>query len=220
MIKIENFTKSYPNVSLYNNFNLTIPDGQITCILGESGSGKTTLLNAIAGITPYQGSITRQKCSYIFQTPRLVPNLTVRQNLKLVTCNDEKIDEMLRLVHLEDKSGAYPKTLSGGQAQRVSLARAFLFDGEVILLDEPFSSLDLKLKEEMSELFLSIWRKNKKSVLYVTHDIDEAISISNRIIIIQSGKIVFDKNYGTQIPRKMGDFEEERRELIANLLKK
>jgi ABC-type nitrate/sulfonate/bicarbonate transport system ATPase subunit len=206
-------------VPLYSNFNLTVADGQITCILGESGCGKTTLLNGIAGIIPYDGSITKVKCSYIFQTPRLVPNLTVRDNLRLVCKNDDKICDMLKKVHLFEKANSYPKTLSGGQAQRVAIARAFLYDGDVILLDEPFSSLDLKLKQEMSELFLNIWQDTKKIALYVTHDIDEALSISNRIIVIHQGKITFDKLLNSPVPRKNGECESERRELIFNLLK-
>jgi ABC-type nitrate/sulfonate/bicarbonate transport system ATPase subunit len=219
MLKIENFTKGYNGVPLYSNFNLTVADGQITCILGESGCGKTTLLNGIAGIIPYDGSITKVKCSYIFQTPRLVPNLTVRDNLRLVCKDNDKICDMLKKVHLFEKANSYPKTLSGGQAQRVAIARAFLYDGDVILLDEPFSSLDLKLKQEMSELFLNIWQDTKKISLYVTHDIDEALSISNRIIVIHQGKITFDKLLKSPVPRKNGECESERRELIFNLLK-
>ena len=100
MIEIKNFSKSYSRNTVYENFNLTLNDGEITCILGESGSGKTTLLNAIAKLTEYGGSITNVKCSYIFQQPRLVPNLTVRGNLRLVCKDENKIFQKIGRAHV------------------------------------------------------------------------------------------------------------------------
>ncbi|MDE7264691.1 MAG: ATP-binding cassette domain-containing protein, partial [Clostridia bacterium] len=205
---------------VYNDFNLTIEMGKITCILGESGSGKTTLLNVIAGLTEYSGSVTNVKCSYIFQTPRLVPNLTVYGNLALVCKDDAKIEEMLKRVGLYDKRDSYPIKLSGGQAQRVAIARAFLFGGEAILMDEPFSSLDLKLKYEMTELFLDLWRGDGRTAVFVTHDVDEASTVAHRIIVIKGGKIVYDKSSDGALPRDLKNGEEVRRELISALLEK
>ena len=212
MIQIKNLTKRYGNLTVYENFNLDIKDGEVTCILGESGCGKTTLLNCIAGLTDYEGEITQVKCSYIFQTPRLVPYLTVGGNLKLI-CKDEKaIDEALEKVRLTDKKNAYPVALSGGQAQRVSIARAFLYGGEVILMDEPFTSLDLKLKKEISELFLQIQSESRRTALFVTHDVDEALSLAHRIIAINGGKAVLDiSTAGT-------DKDELRKRLISVLI--
>ena len=194
MIEIKNLTKSYGKSTVYENFSLALEEGKITCILGESGSGKTTLLNCMAGLTEYSGEISAVKCSYVFQSPRLVPNLTVKQNLTLVGADEEKVLNMLKSVHLEDKIKAYPKTLSGGQAQRVALARAFLFESDMLLMDEPFSSLDLKLKAEMRELFLQIWRNDGRTVLFVTHDADEALSLADRLLVLKGGKAVFDCN--------------------------
>ncbi len=192
MIEIKNFTKKYAGLSVYEDFNLNINEGEITCILGESGSGKTTLLNAIAGLIKYEGQIPELKCSYIFQTPRLVPNLTVYGNLKLI-CNDEsKINEMLERVKLSDKAKSYPIKLSGGQMQRVSIARAFLYDSNVILMDEPFTSLDIKLKSEMISLFKELWQSCRRTAVFVTHDVGEAVGIADRIIIINKGKTVKD----------------------------
>lgn len=202
MIEIKNFSKSYPGVPLYDNFNLSVKDGEIVAILGESGSGKTTLLNAVAGLTPYAGEITGLKCGYVFQSPRLVPCLTVKGNLKLVCKDDEKIARMLEKTGLSDKGDSYPVSLSGGQAQRVSLARAFLFRGDAVLMDEPFSSLDLKLKREMADLFFGVWEEYKPSVLFVTHDVDEAMSLGERIIVISQGKIVFDETPQSPPPRE------------------
>ena len=214
MIEIKNLTKKYSDKTVYDNFNLNFEEGKITCILGESGSGKTTLLNAVAGLTNYEGNIPALKCSYVFQTPRLVPNLTVFGNLRLI-CNDEKkIFDILKKVHLTEKANCYPVKLSGGQAQRVAVARAFLFDSEIILLDEPFSSLDLKLKIEMMRLFFEVWNQDKRTVLFVTHDIDEALAVAHRVIVINEGKVVFDQQTEEEPPRAMGENGRLREQLI------
>lgn len=217
MIEIKNLSKSYGSNAVYKNFNLSLKEKEVTCILGESGSGKTTLLNCIAGLTEYEGERLALNCSYIFQSPRLVPNLTVYGNLALVCNDEEKITAILQRVHLEDKAKAYPVTLSGGQAQRVDIARAFLFGSEIILMDEPFSSLDLKLKLEMYELFYEILNESGRTALYVTHDLDEALSIAQRIIVIKHGEIVYDKPVLSPAPRAYGSEERIRRELIAAL---
>lgn len=195
MIEIKNLTKNYPSVSLYNGFGLTVWDGEVTCILGESGSGKTTLLNAVANLCEYSGEITPVRCAYVFQSPRLVPCLTVYENLKLVCKERDKIAEMLGMIGLSEKSASYPRELSGGQAQRVALARAFLYGGDAMLLDEPFSSLDMKLKYAMIDLFFKLWDK-RQPVLCVTHDIDEALKMAHRIIILSGGSIVADLSLG------------------------
>lgn len=208
---ITNLTKKYGDLTVYDNFNLNIADGEITCILGESGCGKTTLLNCIASLTDYSGSITPAKCSYIFQSPRLIPNLTVEGNLKLICGDGRAIDEMLENVRLLDKKLVYPKALSGGQAQRIAIARAFLYGGDVILMDEPFSSLDLKLKKEIIRLFLSVRAAMGVTALYVTHDVDEALIVADRILVLKSGAIAFDC-------RKAGADEDELRKKLISVL--
>lgn len=218
MIEIKNFSKSYSDNTVYENFNLTLEEGEITCILGESGSGKTTLLNAVAGLIKFEGSIPELNCSYIFQRPRLVPNLTVYRNLELVCSDGGKIKDMLERVSLSDKSSSYPVKLSGGQAQRVSIARAFLFPSDIILMDEPFSSLDLKLKRQMTQLFFEVWRKDRRTALFVTHDADEALTVANRILVINKGRIVFDKRLDGEPPREFTRHESLRSELISALL--
>ena len=137
MIVLENVSKRYGSLCVYEHFDLRIEEGKITCILGASGCGKTTLLNMLAGLVPYEGSIRPQglRCSYIFQQPRLVPALTVEGNLKLVCKDEKKIADMLSRLELADKRKAYPAELSGGQAQRVSIARAFLYPSDIILMD-------------------------------------------------------------------------------------
>ena len=191
LIKIDE--KKYGDKTVYKNFSLSVAEGKITCILGESGSGKNTLLNCVAGLSPFVGEIPALKCSCVFQTPRLVPNLTVLGNLRLV-CNDENlILKTLDDLHLSDKKDACPKTLSGGQSQRVALARALVYGGEIMLLDEPFSSLDLKLKMEISALFKNLQRQKNITSLFVTHDADEALSLGDEIIVIKNGAIILKK---------------------------
>lgn len=187
MIEISNLTKRYGKDTVYENFNLTLQEGKITCILGESGCGKTTLLNCIANLTEYSGNIPKLETTYVFQTPRLVPCLTVRQNLELICKDGDKIENMLKRVGLSDKADKYPATLSGGEAQRVSLARAFVFGGDILLMDEPFSSLDIKLKFSVCDLFLSLQREKNITALFVTHDIEEALRVADRIIILKRG---------------------------------
>ena len=220
MIEIKNLTKRYGNLSVYENFNLNIEEGTVLCILGESGSGKTTLLNCIASLVQFEGSITKLKCSYVFQTPQLVPNLTVKQNLKLVCKDEQKISDMLEKVHLEEFKDSFPIRLSGGQAQRVSLARAFLYESQIILMDEPLSSLDLKLKKEIAELFLSMWQEEKRTAVFVTHSVDEAVYLAHRIIIIGGGKILYDCTPESLPPRNFEESAALRNKLISKLLSK
>jgi ABC-type nitrate/sulfonate/bicarbonate transport system ATPase subunit len=189
---IKNFCKSYKDNNVYNNFNLELQNDKITCILGASGSGKTTLLNAVAGLIDYSGYIDKVTTSYIFQSPNLVPNLTVFDNLKLV-CNDKgAINDILQKAEIADKAKSYPKNLSGGQAQRVAIARAFIYPADIILMDEPFSSLDIKLKIKLMQLFLNLHKSSGRGAIFVTHDIDEATYLSDRIIVISNGKVQLD----------------------------
>ena len=218
MIEIKNLSKSYLDKSIYDNFNLSLEEGKITCLLGSSGSGKTTLLNIIAGLTKYSGDIQKLKCSYIFQNPQLVPNLTVLGNLLLVCKDEQKIYEMLKRVGLEDKAKSYPVNLSGGEAQRVAIARAFLYKSDILLMDEPFASLDLKLKKQIIELFIDIWKEDGRAVLAVTHDVDEAAAIAQRILVLSEGKISADFTPETPVPRTLFHGGELRERLINLLL--
>ena len=218
MIEIKNLSKSYSDKSIYDNFNLSLEEGKITCLLGSSGSGKTTLLNIIAGLTKYSGDIPKLKCSYIFQNSQLVPNLTVLGNLLLVCKDEQKIYEMLKRIGLEDKAKSYPVNLSGGEAQRVAIARAFLYKSDILLMDEPFASLDLKLKKQIIELFIDIWKEDGRAVLAVTHDVDEAAAIAQRILVLSGGQIFADFKPETPVPRPLFHGGELRERLINLLL--
>ena len=222
MIKLKNITKRYNEQIIFEDFNLNITENQITCILGESGVGKTTLLNIIAGITPYQGSVSLiDKVSYIFQEPRLILTMTIEENLKFTSPNasDEDIHSILQMLKIEDKKRMFPNQLSGGEQQRVSIARAFLFDAPIVLMDEPFSSLDLSLKYHLICHFASLWKKTNKTVIFVTHNVDEALWLANEILILSKGKIVQQYNVDEDLPRSLTNQEELRKKIIMNLMK-
>lgn len=221
MIELRNITKRYGDFTVYDNFSLSLEEGKITCILGESGCGKTTLLNILAGFTSYEGEISPQpQCSYIFQQPRLVPNLTVSGNLALVCKDRTRITDMLSRVGLAEKANAYPVELSGGQAQRVSIARAFLHPARLILMDEPFSSLDTALKIRLVHLFCEIWRDEKRTAVFVTHDAQEAHMLAHRAVVLRAGKVIADICADGEPPRAYGERSAFRDELVASLLSK
>lgn len=219
MIELKNITKRYGDLTVYKDFNFCIEDGKTTCVLGESGSGKSTLLNIIAALTPFSGTIAPvPRCSYVFQEPRLVPNLTVAGNLKLVCKDAERVSEMLARVGLSDRAKSYPAQLSGGQAQRVSLARAFLYPSDIILMDEPFSSLDLGLKLRMAELFLELKGRTGRTALFVTHDVDEALMVADKIVVLKGGEVCREFIPAGQPSADLFARSYLRRELVAALL--
>ena len=194
-MKLSNITKKYGETVALNNVDLEIEAGKITAILGESGAGKTTLLNVIARQIPHEGTVEGVgKVSYLFQNPKLLPNLTVEGNLKFVLPKDnwENIALMLEKVGLKGRERSYPKQLSGGERQRAAIARAFLFPHDVLLMDEPFSSLDLSLKKTLMELTGQLWREKKNTVVFVTHDVHEAVMLSHRAVLLHKGNLTDD----------------------------
>ncbi len=222
MIELRNVTKRYGAQTVYEDFSLSLEEGKITCLLGASGCGKTTLLNMLAGLTPFEGEIVPAglRCSYIFQQPRLVPNLTVGGNLRLVCKDEERIVGMLARVGLSEKRNAYPAELSGGQAQRVSVARAFLHPAKLFLMDEPFSSLDTALKIRLIGLFCELWREQSPTVVFVTHDAEEACMLAHRVLIFGGeGKIAADIAGGETIPRGYGEESALKRAVLGALLR-
>ncbi len=219
MIKLCNVFKNYSKLSVFNGLSLEIKENEITCILGESGSGKTTLLNILANLTDYSGEVDKVKCSYVFQKPNLFPNLTVKQNLLLVNKNEEKIENISKKLKIYDKLNAYPKHLSGGQAQRAAFARGVLYDADLLLMDEPFSSLDLKVKIQMINDFAENLKENKKTVVFVTHDVEEAHMLANRAVILKNGVICGDFYCGEKLPREYGARSEFKQKILSAMLK-
>jgi ABC-type nitrate/sulfonate/bicarbonate transport system ATPase subunit len=171
--------------------------GEIRCILGESGGGKTTLLNGIAGLTSFKGEMEYipNDVADIFQENRLLPHLTIEQNLAFVGAKQEEIERALKGVELYEKREKRPSKLSGGERRRVSIARAFAMDFSLLLMDEPFSSLDTALKIRLIGVFANLWKEKKgeKTAIFVTHDLEEALMIADRIVVLSGGKIVFDE---------------------------
>ncbi len=203
-MRFENLTVSYGEKRVFDDFSLSLEEGRITAILGESGTGKSTLLNAAVGLIPFEGKIEGVgKSSYLFQKSCLLPNLTVEGNLQFVLPKElwTEIPSVLEKVGLIGREKHLPRTLSGGEAQRVAIARAFLFPHDTLFMDEPFSSLDLKLKSSLLSLVSELWKERKNTVLFVTHDVREAVLLAHRAVVLKGGKIVEDVSLQGELPR-------------------
>lgn len=210
MIEIRDLIKKFNDHYVFNNLNLDIESDKITVILGKSGCGKTTLLRLISNLEKYDsGSINTNnlKFSYIFQEPRLFPWLTVFENIQAITnLPSDEIYRMIRMVDLEKFSNSYPDELSGGMKSRVSLARAFAYKPNFLLMDEPFSNLDDFTRVKMQEELLKLYNKENVGILFVTHNIDEALTIADKIIVLKEGKIYSSYNINSK-KRDLLDFE-------------
>lgn len=231
-IRVKNFTCSYEQKTIFDNFDVTFEQGKINVILGGSGVGKTTLLNAIAGIKSYEGQI--EGCeggvSYIFQKDRLIPSISVYKNLDLILKGVVKdkaerkrmIEQTAVDLEISDVLKSLPSEISGGQAQRVSMARAFLYPSDVMLLDEPFKALDTALKTRLIKQFAALQEKKNKTVVFVTHAIDECLLLADDyfvfddapVKIVLQGKINSEKS-----ERKLTDKAlEETRNLLLQAI--
>ena len=210
-VKIEGLSHSIKEKNILNNVHLELEKDKIACLLGPSGSGKTTLLKLIAGLEKVQkGKIffndklvssenthlktEQRQIGFLFQDYALFPHLTVKENLNFPLNSKNSnysLDDIINLIKLPNSLDKYPHQLSGGEQQRVALARSIIAQPDLLLLDEPFSSLDLNLKEEVRDETLHLLQKSNISVFIVTHDPFEAMFISNKIYIINSnGEIV------------------------------
>ncbi|GEB34791.1 MULTISPECIES: ABC transporter ATP-binding protein [Brevibacillus] len=178
---------------LFDNFSLEAAKGQVTCLMGTSGIGKTTLLKMAAGlIRPAQGVISRdegERLGYVFQEPRLLPEKTVLENVLWVLeqrqeQEQERVLAMLDAADLSAVLHAYPDQLSGGMRQRVSVVRAFAARPGLLFMDEPFQSLDAATRAGMHQLFRKLWESEQPTVLLVTHDLDEALALGTRIVVL------------------------------------
>lgn len=170
--------------------SFSVEEGEIIGILGTSGCGKSTLLRVLSGLDKdYTGnfSLEKEEVGMMFQEPRLMPWLTVEQNVAFGLKGDQEalVHELLGTVGLTGFEKHYPKDLSGGMSQRTAIARALVTEPEVLLLDEPFSAVDAFTKMQLQELLLSIWKKKNTTMLLVTHDIDEALYLCDRILILK-----------------------------------
>lgn len=220
-MKIEGLTKRYRGTVALDNVSLEIETGKICAVLGGSGAGKTTLLNAIAGLDKYEGKVEGAgRVSYLFQSAKLLPHLTAEGNLKFVLKKEDygKAGDALARVGLAGKEKRYPHELSGGERQRVAIARAFLYPCDTLLMDEPFSSLDLSLKKSLIALVESLWRESGKTVVFVTHDVREAVLLASRAVVLQRGRLSADIPLGYAYPRDFFLRIPEEDELVRALL--
>lgn len=192
--RVVNLKKSYGELKVLDGISIDFKLGKVTAILGPSGSGKTTMFNILMdNISDFHGEIQGFKDCYIssiFQEHRLIPWKTVYENMEFVLRDKvskenlrKYIGEYLDLVGLREYKDYYPKSLSGGMKQRVNIARAFAYPSEVLLMDEPFKSLDSRTKNDIYNLFRKLMENSKRAVVLITHDIDEAISLGDTIVI-------------------------------------
>lgn len=203
MLTIENLTFSRNQKQIFQQFHLQIAPHTVTCMLGSSGIGKTTLLRLIANVIPPDAGLIDfpiGSLGYVFQEPRLLPSLTVFENIAWVseTVDVTRINQLLEIADLYHAKAHYPHQLSGGMKQRVSLIRAMVNQPALLLMDEPFQSLDIHLKKEMLQLVHTLWLNYQPTVILVTHDLNEALYLGQRILILG--------NSPTQI---LGDFTKQ-----------
>lgn len=229
MVRIEGLGMTYSTengpFNALKDISLDLADGAFVALLGRSGCGKTTLLRLIAGLEkPTAGNVTcsveAERIGYVFQEARLMPWLTVAENIRFAARNGKKrkegfgdVEEILNKLGLKGFARALPHELSGGMAQRVALGRTLFCKPALILMDEPFGSLDWFTRRALQEDLLRLWREGGKSVLFVTHDIDEALVLADRIVVMHEGRIV------DRFKMEEKGREEERSRLRARILK-
>ena len=211
MIEVKNVFKKYREIDALKDVSFKVNKNILLTILGPSGSGKTTLLRLIAGLeSPDKGKILldgkivstpskivlpyKRKISMIFQNLSLWPHMTVEQHLNFVLKDSKKIENMLDKVKLTGFKKRYPHQLSGGEKQRLAIARALITEPSYLLMDEPFSHLDFSLKKAMISLLLNLRKDLKRTIIYVTHNLDEVMALADKIIVMDKGKIIFQSN--------------------------
>ena len=187
MISLKNISHKFNGLQVLSDISFNIGENEIISIMGPSGCGKSTLLKIIAGlIKAEQGEVIGiyNGISYVFQDDRLLPWKTTWQNISLVKDVEEveKIKSLIYDVGLQGFENYRPFQLSGGMRKRCGVARAFYYDSNLMLLDEPFSGLDYYKRQEMMKMLLKVWNKRKRSVVFITHEVDEALEIADRVI--------------------------------------
>ncbi|MBF6333259.1 ABC transporter ATP-binding protein [Nocardia transvalensis] len=224
VVHIRGLTKAFGDRTVLDRIDLDISRGEFVALLGRSGTGKSTLLRVLAGLDREHGGevAVDGEAAVAFQEPRLVPWKRVHANVTLglrhanpKAAAREALDE----VGLSERADAWPLTLSGGEAQRASLARALVRDPELLLLDEPFSALDALTRITIHGLVLQLWARHRPGVLLVTHDVDEALLLADRALVLADGRIAQDIRIDLPRPRRRehAEFAALRRKLLAEL---
>jgi sulfonate transport system ATP-binding protein len=236
MLELAGASKIYPNgAEALAPIDLAIRPGEITALVGGSGCGKTTLLRLVAGLEAASAGAVRldgqailaphPRIGVIFQEPRLLPWLTVAQNVGFGIAGrpdrDRRVEEALLRMGLAGFGPRWPRELSGGQAQRVAIARALVAEPDVLLLDEPFSALDAFTRHSLHEHLIALWAAGRQTLLIVTHDVEEAVALADRVLVMQPrpGRIFADLAIGLPRPRdRVSDaFTAEKRRILRAL---
>ncbi|NAS22702.1 ATP-binding cassette domain-containing protein [Herbidospora sp. NEAU-GS84] len=206
--RLSGVARAFGDRVVLDSLDLELRDGEFTALLGRSGSGKSTLLRALAGLDDeVTGAIdVTDSVAVAFQEPRLVPWKRLLANITLgLDAPADKAKAALAEVGLAERSDAWPLTLSGGEAQRASLARALVREPELLLLDEPFSALDALTRITIHQLVLELWARHRPAVLLVTHDVDEALLLADRVLVLDEGRIAHDISITAERPRHRED---------------
>lgn len=209
IIEVININKKYEDKIVFKDFKIGFYNNKINAIVGKSGCGKSTLLNIISGIVDNDTEVINKmkelELSYIFQDDRLIDWLTVEENIKLICSKkynkkdiDNICDKYLNIVGIKEFKKYYPQMLSGGLRQRVNIARGIMYPSKVIIMDEPFKSIDIKNKKMIMEKIKEIQAKENRTIIFVTHDIDEALYLSDKIFVLGKNpveiKSILDNN--------------------------
>jgi NitT/TauT family transport system ATP-binding protein len=238
LIELRDLKLTLGGQDIYDGLSFDVAAGELLCILGPSGCGKSTLLRLIGDlIKPTSGEIrvdggahekAWEKIAYVFQSPRLVPwrtaldNVMLAQDLRFGGSADagrrDKAAGLLRLVGLEKDGTKFPSMLSGGERQRVAVARALAVDPEIILMDEPLSALDINTRQRLRREILQIWKVTGKTIIFVTHDIDDALTLADRVLLLsrKPSRIVETISIGAPRPRQL-DTSPELKDIRATL---
>lgn len=222
MLEVRDLTKRFGDNVVLDRLNFNIGNNEFVSIVGHSGCGKSTLLNCLAGLESFEGSASvagqqvvpgRVSCGVVFQDYALFPWLTVEQNVRFglrftVTRNSrremsERVEALLAMMDLSDFRGLYPRQLSGGMRQRVAIARSLIIDPPVLLMDEPFASLDALTRRRLGSELLNIWKTTKKVIILVTHSASEAVLLSDRVMILHGGRVRHVEHIDVPRPRTL-----------------
>lgn len=229
VVEVHGLTRAFGDQQVLKELELQIEDGEFVAMLGRSGSGKSTLLRVLAGLDgQVTGSVRVPRSrAVVFQNPRLLPWRRALANVTFALpdagpdapSRTARGRSALEEVGLAEKTRAWPLSLSGGEAQRVSLARALVREPDLLLLDEPFGALDALTRLKMYGLLHELWSRRHMAVLHVTHDVDEAILLADRVVVLSNGRVSLDRRVELPFPRtRSGDgFDDLRRALLAEL---
>lgn len=223
-VTVAHLTRGFGGGPVLDDISFTIGQGEFVALLGRSGSGKSTLLRTLAGLddAPAQTVTVPKARAVVFQEPRLLPWKRVTANVTLGLRTPDaaaKARDALAEVELTHRAEAWPLTLSGGEAQRAALARALVREPQLLLLDEPFAALDALTRLRMQTLVAELWAAHRPAVLLVTHDVDEALLLADRVLMLRDGRLAVDMQIALPRPRRHADtqFNRLRADLLGEL---